>query len=421
MLNENIFIIDHLNDQAKKIVYAPLKNYYEAIDAFYTEDVLEEHLISLQKKKTLHVINFKKATPMLSLALTTHCNLKCAYCYADGGSVENAGDSNKDMIKAVLEEYYLFLKEKDKKTCQIAFIGGCEPTCAFDLMRYAIHLSNLLALENDIVVRYTMATNGAFAEKILAFIIHHFDRVSFSFDGPREIQNYHRPRADGGESFDTVLHNAVALYHSDVGFSIHTVVSQFNVEKLRETLRFFEGHMPNAHVDFAKMDEISENATVRAPSHEAYTEAIKAVKKDSTSLKIGSTETNGFAYLKSEYCDAVSTPNWIVTIDGRINACMRDSHEASAAFDIGYYDKERQQIVLNKEKIERLKRFNIEELQGCKGCFAKYLCGGGCPYMRLKNQINCDIIKSLALKYINEKLNEKEHLRSIKATLKNLT
>jgi len=420
MLKENIFIIDRVGDPTKKIVYAPIKNYYEVIEADYTHDVLEEHLSALRLKRTLHVVNFKEATPMLSLALTTRCNLKCAYCYADGGKNENVGDSNQTMIQAVLEEYYRFIKAKEKKTCKIAFIGGCEPTCAFDLMRFAIRISDALAAENDIVVKYSMATNGAFDEKILKFVTQHFNQISFSFDGPREIQNIHRPRVKGGESFETVLKNAIALYHSTVAFNIHTVVSEFNVGRLGETLSFFEAHMPHASVDFAKMDEISERASVRAPSHQAYLEAIEAIRHQETSLKIGTTATNGFAYLKSEYCDTVSTPNWIVTIDGRINACMRGSHETSSAFDIGYYDSEKQQMVLSHEKIDQLKQFNIEEIEACKLCFAKYLCGGGCPYMRLKDQIDCDSIKKLALKYINEKLSEKEQLRSIKRTLKKL-
>lgn len=420
MLDKDIYLVDYGLDERKKLVYAPTRNYCELLEEVNCKDALQIHIDKIKELPLKKVASYRNDKPHLAIALTEICNLRCRYCYADGGNNKDKTYSTKERIGSVLGSYYKELKKSNQKECTVSFDGGCEATCAFDLMTYAIQVSDQLAEDADITVAYSMATNGCFDHKVLNFIMDHFDTISLSFDGPEEIQNYHRPKVSGKGSFYEVYKTAMALYNSSVKVMFHIVVTNYNVMRLDETLEFFEKHFPNAGIVLATMDATKQLKTVAPPNQGVYIDQLKLLKEKDYKLQWLTTDKIAFKGLKSEFCPSISKPNWFVTTEGRINSCMRDTHSKAPMFEIGYYDEVDKKLVLNEQQLRYLKTFNIYEQSECQDCFAKYLCGGGCPYVRETSQQKCDLIRSEATVYINERYEKQKAADFVTLLIENL-
>jgi radical SAM protein with 4Fe4S-binding SPASM domain len=91
-----------------------------------------------------------------------------------------------------------------------------------------------------------------------------------------------------------------------------------------------------------------------------------------------------FDEIVDNYCRAC-TPCPHLTTDGYVSCCdwasFGPKYLPGPLQDLiyGYFDKEAGEIVIDKEKVERIKRRNIyQELNKCKNCIARHHCAGGC-------------------------------------------
>jgi uncharacterized protein len=405
---EDVFILDYECEAYKKLIYAPLQNY---IERFEEDDDYQSHVDKIKTMAKRRVCNYENRYPTLSLALTENCNLRCRYCYANGGSEHKNKSIDHDVLTSVLDHYYEGLRVRKVKKAFIAFNGGCEPTCAFDLLQYAVGYSNALAGENQIEVIYSMATNGCYGHEIRNFIIDHFENISLSFDGPKEIQNYQRPLVSGRESYDTVFETAKAFYDSSLNLDIHVVVTDYSLCALDRVLKFFEKELSGVKVTLTKMDPVDGAKGVVPPNEQDFIRAVKTLREGTYDLKWHTADGFYFKHLRSKYCDSIASPNWFVSVEGRVNACMRDVHMDKPQFDIGSFNCDDKKIDFDEVNIKRLKTYNIYEQVECRTCFARYLCGGGCPYLREVGGVRCDLIKSEAKAFIREQYERQSHKR----------
>ncbi len=133
--------------------------------------------------------------------VTQDCNMRCTYCYGDGGAYGGSGPMSEETALRAVD--WLIGQAGDAKYIGISFFGG-EP------------LLNLALIEK--VVPYARAKVGASRELefsmtsnlsllndcILDFVVANKIKVLASFDGPRHIQNRNRPLKNGQDSYDAV-------------------------------------------------------------------------------------------------------------------------------------------------------------------------------------------------------------------------
>jgi len=419
-MDKDIYLLDYYSNRDKQVVYAPLYDYLELIDRPTTEKMLDEHHTAIKQRDCLEVENYDKNISQIALSLTDTCNLKCRYCYAHGGYNDGKGHSNNALIYSVLKTYFKYLQSEKQQKCNISFDGGCEATCAFDLMQYAVATANEFASSYGIEVTFSMATNGYFNEEVLRFVTQNFDAISLSFDGPKAVQDYHRPTVSGKGSYEKVFRTAKILHDSSVNLAIRVVVTNYNVHRLDETLTFFESSLPGSKVVFGTMDNTDFITDVAPPDEAVYAASLKKLSEKSYNLNWTTVNTKLFGGLKSSFCSSMSKPNWFVKTDGRVNTCMRDTQSNKPMFDIGYFNSDRNKVELDYRQLEYLKTFNIYDQDDCKSCFAKYICGGGCPYLRERNQQKCDLIREEALDYINERYDDQQTIRLLQDIFLNL-
>ncbi|WP_301869596.1 radical SAM protein [Bacteroides caecimuris] len=409
--DEEVFFLD-LPSSDNVLVYAPLRSYLAEVRSGFLDYIKTERgktiFLNLLKAHPLIDINkiqnnYYRRTPSLSLAITDDCTLRCQYCYFRAGDTDKRTTMSKDHIRQYIDAYFRqipcdSIKESDK-SINIAIAAGGEPTKAFDNFKYAVEYIEACSKQHGYVAKFTMPTNGFYGDEVRQFIVDHFFQVSLSMDGPKDIQDTQRPTANGGSSFQTVYDTAKFFYEHNFKFAIRSTITNYSIHRMKEIIDFFHENFPNVVIGMERMSEFGRGlkTDIGAPTLSEFKEAISesyqyGYKKGALIKNASLGKSNS---LRTSFCLSVAVPNWTVLTDGRITSCTRDSFPEQ--FTFGAFDEDSQSILIDEEKISKLRQMNVFHYKECETCFAKYNCAGDCPNLRFASLIDCDANRRLLL------------------------
>jgi len=140
----------------------------------------------------------------LVLEVAQDCNLRCTYCYADGGTYGAvpcllAPGTARRAVR------YLLDSSGDRDHVTLIFFGG-EPLLNMQAIRAATSEAITYGRKMGKKVRFSLTTNGTLLDpEIVAFL--HANRVSIavSMDGPRTIHDRNRPDESGNGSYSEIV------------------------------------------------------------------------------------------------------------------------------------------------------------------------------------------------------------------------
>lgn len=420
---EEVFVIDQFEDF--DMLYVPLRSYLAKMNKGISNQLNNEAFINvlmerLYQKPLFDIKELHRRVhtilPELSIPLTTDCNLRCKYCYADAGEAGRTDCFPKDRIQVIIDAYFDFIKkhkseyiiEKDN-VIRIAFAGGGEPTSKPDLLEYAVELCKERASKIGCTCGFSMPTNLACNLDTIKYLAENFKWLSVSFDGPKDIQNYQRPFANGRGTFDTVFRNAKFLHEKDFHFAFRATVTEYSVHRLKEIVDFFNEYFPGHAVNFERMFEMGRSIRtgIKSPSRDEYNKAFKEVLDYGAKqgLFIRSATVGKLDTLRTVFCGAVGKPDWTVTLDGQVASCERNN--MPEVFVFGKFDFDKHTFEIDDEKLKRIRDLNVFEYEECRDCFCKYNCAGDCPDLRSVGMLNCSLTKDLCAEYLKNKLEEK--------------
>ncbi len=144
------------------------------------------------------------------------------------------------MTRETAENVIVKALDEGKRSVSFAFQGG-EPTLAGkDFFRFFTERVKELN-DSDRKIYYTIQTNGYFgADKEWCEIFRDNDfLVGLSFDGSRELHNYHRHDAAGNDTASRVLSAAEAMKSCGVRFNILTVLTPVTAKKIRSVWSYY--------------------------------------------------------------------------------------------------------------------------------------------------------------------------------------
>lgn len=164
--------------------------------------------------------------------LAQDCNMRCQYCYGDGGQFRNAGFMTKEMAKHFFE---ILLKNQGENRIQkVKFLGG-EPLLNFETLKYIVDLwEQMKEKQQDKMITFAFTTNGTlFTPNIIQYIKEKKIGVTISLDGSENIQNSNRRFRDGSPTYDSVMEGIELLEENDVSYSIRaTITSDTDLDEL---------------------------------------------------------------------------------------------------------------------------------------------------------------------------------------------
>lgn len=310
----------------------------------------------------------------LTIVTTNKCNLWCKYCYEDAWAWESI--SYETAIKWV---DYIF--SRSDKPIKILF-HWWEPTLCMDLIE---------GVFNHIKTNYWnrkfqlhLITNGIFNDAIVETFKKINIAVTISCDWYPAIQNYNRPLRQGWDSAGIVESNILKLKEKWIPLQILSIITDKSVNKLDEIIKYFH----NLWVDRIRLEPLIEEwrATqchLNQPDWELF--GINFIKALDLAKDLGVTLTQSSLFHLIDpvftFCSCEKWNNITILPDNRIALC----HELNAANEyqintrvIGEYKDWK--INIDMDRINKYdEKTNIENNKECAQCFAKLICGWGCP------------------------------------------
>lgn len=321
----------------------------------------------------------------VTIALTYSCNLKCIYCYANGG--DYIGKVDDEVIKASIE-----LAAKNSKLAgydflRLGFHGTGEATLEWEKLKFAVQIAEETAAKEGLKPYISVTTNGTIiTEEMADYIFQHDLHISISLDGYDDIQNYQRPKRNGTGSFESILKSLRYLQEKNIHFSFRATVLPENIDKLSRIVQFLHDDIflgkkgkiifePAENVGRAKNSNLQElNPDLFI---ENYKQAVSLGQKLGIKVTCSGDLRLGF---RRSFCDA-NGRIFLVLPTGEISSCTRvttKNDPLAPTFLYGYYDNKSKSFEINEQKLQNLLNLDLHRNEQCKNCYCKWHCAGQC-------------------------------------------
>jgi uncharacterized protein len=357
--------------------------------------------LGLLNPESLHVTDeppVSMPVHSLSLAVAQKCNLACSYCYAQEGSF-GSEPKNMEHAAAIQAVELLFQEANPGESVNLAFLGG-EPLVNRGLIRECTERAAAIGRLTGVRVNFSITTNGTLltAEDGRFFEDYGF-AVTISIDGIGETHDRQRPFRGGQGSYARVIENVAPLLtmQSRMQVSARVTVTPGNL-RLRETLDHLldlgfhsVGFSPMLHAPsgrgemdagalsemLAQMIECGEEFEHRSVRGERYAFANAA-----TAIRELHKGTH------RPYPCGAGGGYFGVGADGGLYACHRFVEDSARSFGDVWSGVDR------ARQSQWLAQRHVHFQSPCSGCWARYLCGGGCHHEVIqRGRPACDYIR----------------------------
>lgn len=193
--NMDLFIGNNLSESQ----LTRIKEDENKID-FLSED---ERIIKYDKTQERNVTN-KPNMHRITVCVSNDCNLRCKYCYAQGGSY---GMERNVMRESTAKDFVKFCVENFNKIDNVLFFGG-EPLLNYKIIQYICNLfEHFSKVSKFTLPSFSIITNGTLCnDDILALIHNKISSVTVSIDGDKPINDTNRVFPNGKGSYDKICY-----------------------------------------------------------------------------------------------------------------------------------------------------------------------------------------------------------------------
>lgn len=329
----------------------------------YFERMISTGLISSKKLKPKEDPKFSN----LVIMMAGGCNMGCSYCFEkDVPIYQNPNLLTQENSDRILTWYF---KHMNSSTGHIEFYGG-EPLINWPMVKYTIEKAKEMAAQRDISLGMYMITNATrLTTDIAEFLAANQVTVQVSIDGDKDSHDRYRVLKSGRSTYDKVVRGVKNLISADADFNVRATLTKENVEvkNVIDSLKDIGATNISFDVVTSDEEEIKFNSDDWSKFHTSLEDYISSSGDELTPeitriisyLQNGSQLTFGCGAGKVEVTVA---PN------GDIYECQRlyKTPYSNISLDIG------------PDELGSNFLTNVDAKEGCKSCWARYLCGGGC-------------------------------------------
>lgn len=326
--------------------------------------------------------------PSITFITTKKCSMRCIYCSVRAG--ESSNDLSFEKAKLLIDQVCSSSQKINK--LHIIFFGG-EPTLSIKFIKDIInYISNKKILAN-----YSLSTNGVLNKNTIDFLKTNKFVINLSFDGLSNIQNYLRPLADGGKSYNIVANTIQEFVKKRILFKVRATIIDDSIDQMLSFLK----KLHNLGVKAVHFEPINicgraseGNKNLKLPDlfHyiKEYKRCIDFAAKNNMEI-VNGVYDNLFSP-NNDYCSSASGQKLILTPDGLITRCYEVQEKGTGeenCFIIGQIQKNK--FIIDKKKEAKLNDIIAQNRSYCENCFAKYICSGGCTIRTYRHILNPQI------------------------------
>ncbi|MGB7605631.1 MAG: radical SAM protein [Lutisporaceae bacterium] len=157
------------------------------------------------------------------------CNLKCRYCFADGGTYGN--NTHKIMNINDYEKYIGILLDKYPEGIEsINFFGG-EPLLGFNSIKECLlYVLDICKEKNLTLPKFSIITNGTLlTEDMIDFFNKYNVNITLSLDGPKHINDKARISKDGTSVYDKVTENLKLMKKRKFKLVLEATITKYHM------------------------------------------------------------------------------------------------------------------------------------------------------------------------------------------------
>jgi uncharacterized protein len=314
----------------------------------------------------------------IELHVTDDCTLQCRYCYA-----EEACNKYKklSMSENVIEQTFTLARNSfpNAKVVDITLFGG-EPLLFYK--KFPFILRKCQEIFEGKKVEISIPTNGSFINKdILSFLSRDDVLFQISWDGKEDQQNRLRPTKTGKESYQMVDSNLSHFAKITDSLAVRATITPFNL-RLSELFTFFKQKgfkKLNFGICFSGPKDVVVEKKHFSQLFEEWNKLVRLylqhVVEDETVIQIipllRFLMPLHYGTKNYHYC-GMSKNLFAVSPEGTIYSCHRfvrnESHRIGSLSE--GFDK----------KAKTSTNIRVTNKERCSDCFARFLCGGGCPH-----------------------------------------
>ncbi|MEW5814672.1 MAG: radical SAM protein [Spirochaetota bacterium] len=394
-----LFRIDKLTEDVLKTFKQPPSAGTNFVSKMYPKEQVQKTLEKLKKSgvfdgetaaqqaayKNFDNESFIAPIKSLLLNLCHTCNLKCSYCYAGYGSYQGKS-VHPFMSKSVaLKALDLYLDRLDQTHGIeiIDFFGG-EPLLNYNVLREAVRYASKKMEERNRKIPFGITSNGLLLTKKYAqFLIRNNVKIMLSLDGDKEIHDTHRKTKNGRGSYQYIIRNVRPwLMKYPELFSARATITPDCLDLRRIYNHFKELGFKEYYVamEYCSCEDnfLKWTDDIIKEYDRNYGIYISQVLTD-----VLKGERYGTTYILKDLdrlrrrekhvipCQ-ISREMVVVTPNGDLYPCQRLTEREE--FKIGTVFNG-----IDEQKRRTLAPALVFEKEICKNCWARYLCGGGCP------------------------------------------
>jgi len=325
----------------------------------------------------------------LGVIPTRYCNANCIYCDFEAiGPIQHI-----DINHAVscVDWYVSRVKNRDGEVVKIHFFGG-EPMMAPKVVTAVVHRARVVTNSMDLIPQFEISTNGQYSQKWAQFLADYFTSVVLSLDGPKNIQNFHRPLRKSFDSFTSAVRTAKIIGNSHAELFLRTCVSKKNVNILSDIARWFCEEFQPTKINFEVMQETPKTINHDLTKPDPYTFSSQFIHARNEASVFNVPVVYGADFDKPRWSSCpVAKDVVIVTPDGRLNSCYLEPErwkQKCMDLTVGHIDQNNK-ININSFSVNQIREM-VWHKPLCEKCFCRWTCAGGCHVSQAKCNIYND-------------------------------
>ena len=318
---------------------------------------------------------------------TSGCNLGCKYCYSEASPKKKAV---LELKKGLMGIDYIFENAKVRKLNHVyfSFLGGGEPLLAVDLDCELVDYIRTREKITGIKASISVCTNGTIYNERVRYLLGKSNRIQFSLDGTSDVQNYHRPYANGEYTFQSIESNIKEIREKfpKIKIAVRTTVSNYSVDRMPGFVNYLSQLGVNG-VAFEPLIVTGRaliNTNLTMPDLNQFVKYFIEAENigAETGVEVSCSATS--VYRRTTFCGATYN-NFVITPDGNISTCVEVSSvddPLSKYYIIGSISDEG--VVINEKKLDAIRQFDEGNRVECVNCIAEKSCRGNCPVRTMR-------------------------------------
>lgn len=364
----------------------------ESFSIFWRKDAesdIIEFLENIINNTTFFSANDAKSLPhqhsglrIVQLSMVSECNLKCIYCYAT--------DREKISKKLTREDYFKLVDDINSisKDAVIIITGG-EPLLS-------PHVLELAEYTRSLGHQVHLLTNGTLIdEKNVNKISNIFNLIKISLDGSTpDIHDFHR----GTGSFTKTMKAVDLLIKHKAPLQIAMTVTKINIHDIDAMTKRFGSRLTFAPLFVAGRAKSNKGLSISGKEYYKALSSVSGVKPLSR-LCSSLASSRQKPILKC----AIGDGEISISETGDVYPCQLLHFPEFNAGNIK--EAPLKSIYETSEVLQSCKNLTVLEVDGCKKCDIRFICGGGCRarafYEKNRLDVSGDFCDYEKLAFIN--------------------